>query len=158
MALEADCWLCNFIFSKILIVNSYFWKTDKKEIEFLLQFTGSRKVLEKMPACVLMLPFWMGGSHFERTAPVLLFLQKSLILRRSWLENHIFKNFSSWSHFKYKLGMKILATSNQIRSVRCSWPPSSSWTVDLCQQKTLIALVLVKEVPGSLEINTVCNF
>ena len=36
-------------------------------------------------------------------------------------------------HIFYKLDVKILATSNEIRCVRCSYPPSSSWTVDPCQ-------------------------
>ena len=50
MALEADSWLCNSIFS-------YFQKAKNRsslktqfKIEFLLPFKGSRKVHEKMPA------------------------------------------------------------------------------------------------------------
>ena len=38
----------------------------------------------------------------------------------------IFMNFSSGSHF-LKLDVKILATSNDIRYVHCSWIPSSLW-------------------------------
>ena len=59
-ALEADSWLCNFIFSKILITHVYEKQTKKRlslktqfKIEFLLQFTDGRKVLEKMPGCVI---------------------------------------------------------------------------------------------------------
>ena len=36
-------------------------------------------------------------------------------------------------HTFYKLDVKILATRNKSRCVRCSSPPSSSWAVDLCQ-------------------------
>ena len=47
MALEADSWLCNFIFSNILKTH-VFLKTYEEEIEvkieFLLPFTRSRKV------------------------------------------------------------------------------------------------------------------
>ena len=57
-------------------------------------------------------------------------------------------------HTFYKLHVKILATSNKITCVHCSWPPCLSWAVDLCQQKHL-----AKEVRRiSLRINTVWNF
>ena len=34
-------------------------------------------------------------------------------------------------HAFHKLDVKNLATSNEIRCVHCSWPPSSSWAIDL---------------------------
>ena len=53
---------CNWIFSKILITSIFEKHTKKRLIlitqfktEFLLPFTGSRKVLEKMPELVLYL-------------------------------------------------------------------------------------------------------
>ena len=39
------------------------------------------------------------------------------------------------NHTFNKLDLKILATRNKIS---CSWPPSSSWAVDLCQRKHLL--------------------
>ena len=39
---------------------------------------------------------------------------------------------------KKKLDVKILAASNIIRRTRCSWPPSLSRAVDLCQQNHLL--------------------
>ena len=52
LVLEADSWLCNFVFS-------YFQQTKKRlnlktqfKIQILLSFTSSRKVLEKMPEAV----------------------------------------------------------------------------------------------------------
>ena len=78
------------------------------------------------------LPFWTGVCCFQRAAPSSRLLLKipfwddpGLNVRYLWIfqVDHIF----------YKLDVKILATSNEIRCVRCSYPPSSSWTVDPCQ-------------------------
>ena len=56
LAVEGDSWLCNFIFSKILIASVFEKQTKRRlglknefKIEFLLPFTVKRKVLEKMP-------------------------------------------------------------------------------------------------------------
>ena len=56
MGLEADGWLCNFIFLYILITHVFEKQTKKRlslktqfKTEFLLLFDGSKKVLEKMP-------------------------------------------------------------------------------------------------------------
>ena len=67
MALGADSWLCKFAFLKILIdfwqilITCVFEKQTKKRlslktelnIELLLLFTSSRKVVEKMPRLLL---------------------------------------------------------------------------------------------------------
>ena len=54
--MEADSGLCNFIFSQILITHAFEKQTKNRlsltiqfKIDFLLPFTGSRNVLEKMP-------------------------------------------------------------------------------------------------------------
>ena len=41
-------------------------------------------------------------------------------------------------HTFYKLDVKILAAINDIRCARCSYQPSSSSALDLCQQKHLL--------------------
>ena len=54
--MEEDSWLYNFIFSLVSITRIFEEQTKKRlnlkiqfKIEFLLPFTDSRKVLEKMP-------------------------------------------------------------------------------------------------------------
>ena len=84
-------------------------------------------------AYVATLPFWTGGSRFEKTTPVLpssRFLLKSPVMRWSWLKCPISMNFSS-----HRLNVKILVASNKIRYACCSELPYSSWTVDPCQLK-----------------------
>ena len=51
LALEVNSWLCNFMFSEILISHVFEKQTKKRlslktqfKIEFLLRFTGIRKV------------------------------------------------------------------------------------------------------------------
>ena len=62
------------------------------------------------------------------------------------------------SSLKIKI-VKILAASHEIRCVCYSWPPSSSWAIDLYQWNALTVLALAKEAPGtSVRINKVCNF
>ena len=39
------------------------------------------------------------------------------------------------NHTFYKLNVKILAASNEIRCVHCSWLPTSLWATDQCQLK-----------------------
>ena len=83
--------------------------------------------------CVPTLQFWIGGSRFLRgQLPSSCFFLKSPVLSRSWLECQIFTN-SSRSHFS-QTRCEILATSNGIRCVCCSWPQSLLWAVDLFQQ------------------------
>ena len=41
-------------------------------------------------------------------------------------------------HTFYKFDVKSLSPCNKIRCVRCFWPPSLSWAVDLYQQKQLL--------------------
>ena len=37
-------------------------------------------------------------------------------------------------HTFYKLEVKMLATSNKMRCVRCSWPSTLSWAVDIAKE------------------------
>ena len=52
------------------------------------------------------------------------------------------------SSLKIKI-VKILAASNEIRCVCYSWPPSSSWAIDLYQRNALTVLALAKDLSSS---------
>ena len=98
-------------------------------------------------------PFWTGGSENSEGSshPSVYFWNlpfwddPGLNVRCLWI-------FLIGYTF-YKLDVKILATSNEITYVRSSWPPSSLWAVDLCQQK--LSLAQAKEALGtSMRINS----
>ena len=95
------------------------------------------KTVSKLPlnSNVPTFPFCTGGSGLREHLPFSRFLLKSPVLRWSWLECQVFMNFSTWSRFS-QTRLRILATSSKIRCEFCSWPPSSSWVVDPCQQNT----------------------
>ena len=88
---------------------------------------------KKVQAYVSTLWFWAGNSCFQRAPPILPFVTgishfcdyPGLNVRYFW----IFKA----DHVFYKLGMKILVTSNEIKLL-----PSWSWAADPCQIKPLL--------------------
>ena len=58
----------------------------------------------------------------------------------------------------HKLHVKNLATSNEIRCVRCSWPPSLSWVIRPCQQKRFLFWHEGKKLWERVWESIVCNF
>ena len=72
-----------------------------------------------------MLPF-SGGSSHPPVYPINLLFRDNTAFNIGYL--WIFQVY-------HPFDVKILATSNEIRCVRCSRPLSSSWAVDPCQQK-----------------------
>ena len=76
-------------------------------------------------------------SRFQRLAPVLLFITGiscfEMIL--IWMSDiykfcELITLFISWTWKSW--------LSYDIKCLRCSWPPPSSWAVDSCQQKPLL--------------------
>ena len=94
------------------------------------------------------LPFWEDRSCAPGPSWNLFWDDPGLNVRYLWI--------FQFDHIFYKLGVKIFATNNEIRCVRCSYPPSSSSALDPCQQKPSLILALAKEGSGtSLKINAI---
>ena len=100
------------------------------------------------------LPYMFQLSIFRKAATVLPLIPQisrfEMIL--TWISD-VYEFF--FDHAFYKLDVKILAITNNIRYMDFSWPLSLSWAVDPCQQKLFLWLVLAKEVPvTTLRIST----
>lgn len=65
MALEADSWFCNFTLSKNIITRVFEKQAEK--IKFLLPFTSSTKLLEKMPGLFLGYSLVIINSNYNET-------------------------------------------------------------------------------------------
>ena len=107
---------------------------------------------------VLTLPFWTGGSCFERTAPILLFLPEISLFEMvlAWMPDiyEFFKSITFFANSVWKLWLVVTKLGAFIALATIFIMNSRSMPT-----KGLIVLALAKEALGtSLRINTVCNF
>ena len=86
-------------------------------------------ICSNSPALNGRLPFWEESFHPPDLSWILPFWDNpDLNVRYLW-------NFQV-DHTFYKVNVKILTTINDMRYVRCYYPPSSSSALDPCQQNT----------------------
>ena len=107
---------------------------------------------------VLTLPFWTGGSCFERTAPILLFLPEISLFEMvlAWMPDiyEFFKSITFFANSVWKLWLVVTKLGAFFALATIFIMNSRSMPT-----KGLIVLALAKEALGtSLRINTVCNF
>ena len=82
------------------------------------------------------LPFWQDSSRPAAVSPWKVSRFEMIL---AWMSD-MYK-FSQVYQTFYKLDVKILAASDEIRCVRCSWPPSSSSSRFACQQKYCFGII-----------------